>query len=125
MSKPGLDKYIGRIDDALELRPLPADMKLYRSLSIDWAEDTSPVTALFGSPAGGEAGLVGRTAIDPGFLSASLRGDIMERIEGEYLMELIVPRGTPGAALSSLSKNPGEREVLLGRGAATHHRKRH
>jgi hypothetical protein len=104
-----LDRRIELMREELANNPLPTDMRLYRSLSIDWENETSPINILFNGP-----GDVGASGIDKGFVSASLRADIQQTIEGEYLMVLDVPAGTPAVGATSVSSHPGEMEVILG-----------
>ncbi len=112
--KPGpslarLERQNELMHEELANHPLPTDMRLYRSLSIDWENEESPINLLFGGP-----GDVGASGIDNGFVSASLRADIQKTIEGEYLMVLDVPAGTPAVGAASVSSHPGEMEVILG-----------
>lgn len=98
------------MDAELRNGALTEDTRLYRSLSIDWEAETSPINTLFGG-----AGDVGASGIDAGFVSTSLRADIQEKIAGEYLMVIDAPAGTPAVGAANVSSHASEMEVILGR----------
>lgn len=100
------DPEIGRLDAAM--RPLPDDLVVKRTLGFE----------AFGFDGKSKAGiedLQGRVVEDPAFSSTALGSPYGGGLGG-VTMHIAVPAGTPAALVSSISRNPHEREVLLGRG---------
>jgi hypothetical protein len=111
-AKDSLDPMIARLDAALAASPLPEDATLYRVLRLDTA-----TRALFGDYTK-VSDLIGRSGVDPAYLSTSTDPNILGHIgvRQSRLLELRVPAGIHAATLGDLARSRGESEVLLERG---------
>lgn len=102
------------IDSALRRDPIPENLVVYRGFQVDKYR-TDP-RALPGIRRVTDF-KVGDELTDTGFTSTSLSPDhpIASGRHGHVVMEIRVPKGTPGAYVAGVSVQPQEDEVVLGR----------
>ena len=108
LTRGGIEARVASLDAAMQ--PLPSDVILHRGMQIEWEAEDGAATSIL------ESGDVGEFGIEDGFLSASLSRDISQIQDGDFEVELLVPAGTPSVWAKPYSANPGEQEVILGRG---------
>lgn len=105
------DQLAERISSALNKLGTTEDMYLTRNtrrngLSVDGVT--------FDDVFSGNASLVGRTFADNGFLSsATWTGGVFN---GNLVLHIMAPKGTPGAYVASVSRHASEKEFLFDRG---------
>ncbi|MFF9775120.1 ADP-ribosyltransferase [Streptomyces sp. NPDC013978] len=97
-----VEESIARIDEAMELRPIPESVMVLRETGPEAFD--RPVSKLEGS-----------TQTDPAFFSTALGSDATFNSEKDIVLHLEVPEGTPAMYMEQLAHYP-ERELLLGRG---------
>lgn len=101
------DPEVARLDAAM--RPLPDDLVLTRHVQPE-AFGLRPVDLH------AVESLAGHKVSDPAYSSTALGSPYGGGIGG-VTMHILAPKGTPAVFASVTSRNPHEREVLLGRGA--------
>jgi tape measure domain-containing protein len=111
-----MEEHVRNLDSALEGSPrVPQDIVTSRFL---------PGQAFGGIEPGNLSSIVGKTFTDPGYTSTHLgvnTDKISPGANGDYLMELTVPKGSQGLYVPSQgpglpTQAYGENELLLGRG---------
>ncbi|MFJ4779047.1 ADP-ribosyltransferase [Streptomyces sp. NPDC088762] len=100
---PEVDNSIQRMDEGLELQPVPEDLTVMRETGLN--SFNCPIEKVKGS-----------VQTDPGYLSTALGSDPDFAPEKEVVLHLKVPEGTPAIYMEGLSQFDSERELLLGRG---------
>ncbi|MEH1165541.1 ADP-ribosyltransferase [Micromonospora sp. CPCC 205539] len=100
---PELSEVVTRIDESMNLRPVPNDVMVTRETGLN-AFDRDP------------AQLVGSTQHEPAYLSTALGPDPDFAPHKPVVLHLEVPAGTPAMYVDGVSDFPAERELLLGRG---------
>lgn len=100
------DPEVARLDAAM--RPLPDDLVVTRVVGLE-------AFGFNGKTKAGIEDLQGRVIEDAAFSSTALGSPYGGGLGG-VTMHIATPKGTPAVLASSLSRNPHEREVLLGRG---------
>jgi hypothetical protein len=98
------DPEVKRLDSAM--KPLPDDLLVRRRLTMD-AFGVSSLEEL--------EKLKGQIYSDPAYMSTSIGTPYGGDLGGVTLL-LAVPKGTPGVLAAEYSRNPSEREILIGRG---------
>lgn len=101
------DPEVARLDAAM--RPLGEDLILTRHVQPEAFGLTNKTLN------SGIEDMRGKVVTDGAYMSTALGSPYGFGIGG-VTMRLVVPKGTPAVAASVLSRNPQEREVLLGRG---------
>jgi hypothetical protein len=102
---PELLKTIDEMDRVLGTRPVPENIMVVRGTGIDHLDLDSPLD------------MQGRTFGDDAYTSTALGRTVPPAFAWKpVVMHLRVPEGTPALWLDHISKNPGERELLLARG---------
>ena len=106
--------YVSRVVRGCDraMAPLPEDVVLRRGSGFDWLPDE------FSDYGRDLSDLVGRVVYDGGYVSTSLGGETSKAAFSSKpcLLNIRARRGTPSTYVDDLSKNRGEREVILGRG---------
>ena len=100
------DPEVARLDAAM--RPLPDDLIVKRVVGFE-------AFGLNGKTKTGIEDLQGRVIEDPAYSSTALGSPYGGGL-GNVTMHIATPKGTPAVMASAVSRNPHEREVLLGRG---------
>lgn len=100
------DPDIARLDSAM--RPLPDDLIVTRHVGPE-------AFGLSDRTVSGVERLKGRKITDRAYASAALGSPYAGGLGG-VTMHIAVPKGTPAISGAALSRNPHERELLLGRG---------
>ncbi|GAB7063029.1 hypothetical protein JCM12681A_47390 [Streptomyces mexicanus] len=101
--KPQESLWIQDIDRVIGTRPVPEDIMVLRETAIDHLELASPKD------------MTGQVFTEPGFTSVSL-GETSVRYN-DVTFHLRVPKGTHALYIDRISLNPGERELIIDRGA--------
>ncbi|MBM7491916.1 hypothetical protein JOD64_003138 [Micromonospora luteifusca] len=102
-TSPELSEVITRIDESMNLRPVPENVMVTRETGLN-AFNCDP------------ADLVGSTQHEPAYLSTALGPDPDFAPHKPVVLHLEVPAGTPAMYVDGVSDFPAERELLLGRG---------
>ncbi|MGC4745199.1 ADP-ribosyltransferase [Micromonospora sp. DT201] len=102
-TSPELSEVITRIDESMNLRPVPDNVMVTRETGLN-AFNCDP------------AQLVGSTQHEPAYLSTALGPDANFAPHKPVVLHLEVPAGTPAMYVDGVSDFPAERELLLGRG---------
>lgn len=98
------DPEVKRLDSAM--KPLPDDLLVRRRLGMEAFGVSSPEEL---------EKLKGQIYSDPAYMSTSIGTPYGGDLGGVTLL-LAVPKGTPGVLAAEYSRNPSEREILIGRG---------
>lgn len=98
------DPAIKRLDSAMQ--PLPEDLMLTRTVGLEAFGKVNPED-LAGSLVNDAA--YASTSAGPGAYGGGLSG---------VTMHIVAPKGTPAVLAATLSRNPGEGEVILDRGTS-------
>ncbi|MGW3005341.1 ADP-ribosyltransferase, partial [Streptomyces sp. NPDC001155] len=101
--KPQEAQWIADMDRVIGTRPVPEDIMVLRETAVDHLDLRSPLD------------MQGHVYTEPGFTSVSL-GESSVRYN-DVTFHLRVPKGTHGLYIEGISLNPGERELIIDRGA--------
>ena len=98
------EEYIDELANAFRGFETKANMKTYRGLAKNYMDEIRD-------------GLrVGDVLEDKGYVSTSTDIDVAERF-GEYVMEVLIPKGSRASSVDHLTSTSGESEVLIDAGA--------
>lgn len=98
------DYYIEELGNALRGAETKANMKTYRGLAKSYMDDIKDKLK------------VGDILEDKGFVSTSTDIETAERF-GDYVMEVLIPKGSRASSVDHLTSTSGESEVLIDAGA--------
>ncbi|MGL4745266.1 MAG: ADP-ribosyltransferase [Dermatophilaceae bacterium] len=100
---PDVLKQIGALDAALAGRPAREYIWVNRGMRLGPDDMPPPM-------------MIGKTFGDPTYLSTTLGPPAQAFQNHEAILHLVVPTGTPALWMANVAADPGERELLLGRG---------
>ena len=99
-----VQEHINELTSAMEKAETKKNMKTYRGLALNYFNDIKDKLK------------VGDVLEDNGFVSTSTNEDVAMKF-GSYIMEVLIPKGSPATSVKHLSGISNENEVLLKSGA--------